>query len=116
MSYLRSFVPQSSKIYSGLFDIVGCIYNFMSLVVAPLECFVTTLLFSSESSDPFTSLTEESLKITVTRSFFLRSFFLSGLCLLFFSATFSLFGLFQLLLLYGVFSDFFLIGIHFMQG
>ena len=105
MPYLRLFVPQCNKIYSGLFDIVGYMYNFMSLVVASLKCFVTTLLFLSDNSNSVTSLTTDAPKITVTGSFFLRSFFLSGLCLLLFSVTFSLLWLLQPLLLYGVFPD-----------
>ena len=83
MPFLRLFVPQCNKIYSGLFDIVGYMYNFMSLVVASLKCFVTTLLFLSDNSNSVTSLTTDAPKITVTGSFFLRSFFLSGLSVTF---------------------------------
>ena len=79
MSCLKSFVPQCSKIYPGLFDIVSCLYDLMSLVVTPLKSFVTNLLLSSDNYQPFTSLTKEQLKTTVTGSFFLGSFFLSGL-------------------------------------
>lgn len=103
MSCHKSFVPQCSKIYPGLFDIVSCLYDLMSLVVTPLKSFVTTLLFSCDNYQPFTFLTKEQLKTTVTGSFFLGSFFLSGLSLLFFSVTFSLLGLLRLLILYSVF-------------
>ena len=47
---LKSLVPQCWTIHSGLFDIVGCMYDFMSSVVAALNCFVTNLLFSSGNS------------------------------------------------------------------
>ena len=53
---------------------MGCMYDFMSSVVALLNCFVTTLLFSSDYSHPFTSFTIESPKIIVTGSFFLVMF------------------------------------------
>ena len=76
--YLKSFAPQCRTIHSGSFDIVGCMYDFMSSVVAPLNCFVTILLFSSDNSHPFTSFTIESPKIIVTGNFFWRCFQLTG--------------------------------------
>ena len=81
MPFLRLFVPQCNKIYSGLFDIVGYMYNFMSLVVASLKCFVTTLLFLSDNSNSVTSLTTDAPKITVTGSFScVLSFCLAYVC------------------------------------
>ena len=74
---------QCSKIYSRLFDIIGCIYNFVSLVVAPLKCFVTTLLFLSDNSNPFRYWTKESAKIMVPRSFFLHFLFVRSMFVIF---------------------------------
>ena len=49
---LKPLVPQRRTIHCGSFDIVGCMYDFMSSVVATLNCFITTSLFSS-NSHPF---------------------------------------------------------------
>ena len=81
--YLKSLVPQCRTINSGSFDIVGCMYEFMSSVVAPLKCFVTTILFSSDNSHSFSSFTIGSPKIT-TGSFFWHYFWLRGWFLLVF--------------------------------
>ena len=63
-------LPQCTTINSGSFDIAGCMYDFMSSLVALLNCFVTTLLFAFDNSQPCISFTIESPKITVTGSFF----------------------------------------------
>lgn len=68
VSCLKSLVPQCRTINSGLFDILGCMYDFMSSVAAPLNCAVVTLLFSSDKSHPITSFIIESHKVTVTGS------------------------------------------------
>ena len=47
---LKSLVPQCKTIHSGSFDIVGCMYDFMSSVLAPLNCLLATFLFSSDIS------------------------------------------------------------------
>ena len=47
---LKSLVPQCKTIHSGSFDIVGCMFDFMSSVVALLNCFVVTFLFSFDIS------------------------------------------------------------------
>ena len=65
----KMLVPQCRTINSGWFDIVGGMYDFMSLVVSPLKSFVTTTLFSSDNSHLFTSFTIDFPKITVTGSF-----------------------------------------------
>ena len=79
---LKSLVLQCRTLKSGVFDIVGCMYDFMLPVVAPLKCFVTNLLFLSDNSHPLTSITIESPKIMVPVSFFWCCFQLSGWFLL----------------------------------
>ena len=65
----KVLVPQCRTINSGWFDIAGCMYDFMSSVVSPLKCFVTTILLSPDNSHPFISFTIEFPKIMVTGSF-----------------------------------------------
>ena len=78
-------LPQCRTINSGSFDIAGCMYDFMSSLVALLNCFVTTLLFAFDNSQPCISFTIESPEITVTGSFFLAQFPINRLICLSFS-------------------------------
>ena len=62
-------------IFSELRDLVGNRQDFISLVLAPLKCLVTTLLLSLDSYQPLMYFTKESPSITVTGSFFVALFF-----------------------------------------
>ena len=53
---LKLLVPQRSTRHCEPFDIVGCMNDFMSSVVAILNCFITISLFSS-NFHPFMILT-----------------------------------------------------------
>ena len=58
LPYLKSFVPQWNKIYFGVFDISGCIYDFISLVA----CSTIKFAFFSNNFHSFTSFTKDSPK------------------------------------------------------
>ena len=73
VSLLISLVRQWMMIFSGFFSMVGLGYQCMWLIAAPLNDFPTTFCLSFESSHPFKSLTIESIKITVTFSYFFIS-------------------------------------------
>ena len=73
VSLLISLVRQWMMIFSGFFSMVGLGYQCMWLIAAPLKDFPTTFCLSFESSHPFKSLTIESIKITVTFSYFFIS-------------------------------------------
>ena len=62
-------------IFSELRDLDGNRQDFISLVLAPLKCLVTTLLLSLDSYQPLMYFTKESPSITVTGSFFVALFF-----------------------------------------
>ena len=73
----KSLVPQCRTINSRSFNIVGSMHDFMWSVVAPLKCLVTTVLFLSFNSHPFTLLLLSPLKCGYWELFW-RCFWLTG--------------------------------------
>ena len=74
-TFFRMSVPQWITIFSGLRDLAGNRYDFISVILALLKFLVTTLLLSSDSSQPLMYFTKELSSITVRGIF---------LCVLFF--------------------------------